>query len=53
MKSTKKTYYPPDLSIFLTKENLVYFLIGFIDGDGCIQCKLGHGASCMISIHIN
>ena len=31
-----KTYFPPDLSIFLNKENLIYFIIGLIDGDGCI-----------------
>ena len=31
-----KTYFPPDLSIFLNKENLLSFFIGLIDGDGCI-----------------
>lgn len=31
-----KTYYPPNLSIFLTKDNLLPFFIGIIDGDGCI-----------------
>lgn len=53
MENTKKTYFPPDLSVFLTKENLIYFLIGFIDGDGCIQYRLNHSTSCMISIHTN
>lgn len=31
-----KTYFPPDLSVFYTKENLLPFIIGLIDGDGCI-----------------
>ena len=31
-----KTYFPPDLSMFYTKENLLPFIIGLIDGDGCI-----------------
>lgn len=31
-----KTYFPPNLNVFFTKENLLPFLIGFIDGDGCI-----------------
>ena len=31
-----KTYTPPDLSMFLTPQNFIYFFIGFIDGDGCI-----------------
>lgn len=31
-----KTYFPPDLSIFYTKENLLPFVIGLVDGDGCI-----------------
>lgn len=31
-----KTYFPPDLSIFYTKKNLISFIIGLIDGDGCI-----------------
>lgn len=52
MESTKKTYFPPDLSIFMTKENLIYFLIGFIDGDGCVQCK-NHRISCSIVVHEN
>ena len=37
--SKTKTYFPPDLSIFMTKENLIYFLIGFIDGDGTISVR--------------
>jgi hypothetical protein len=36
MTDTAKTYFPPDLSLFLNKEWLIYFLIGFIDGDGCL-----------------
>ena len=31
-----KTYFPPNLDVFFTMENLLPFLIGFIDGDGCI-----------------
>lgn len=31
-----KTYTPPDLKFFLEPEKLIYFFIGFIDGDGCI-----------------
>lgn len=31
-----KTYFPPDLSIFLTKERFISFFIGLVDGDGCI-----------------
>lgn len=34
MTETAKTYFPPDLSLFLNKNWLIYFLIGFIDGDG-------------------
>lgn len=34
--SSAKTYTPPDLSLFLTPENFIYFMIGFIDGDGSI-----------------
>ena len=36
MENTAKTYFPPDLSIFMTKELLLPFFIGFTDGDGCI-----------------
>lgn len=36
MAETAKTYFPPDLSLFLNKDLLIYFLIGFIDGDGCL-----------------
>ena len=39
MENTAKTYFPPDLSIFMTRKNLIYFLIGFIDGDGSIEIK--------------
>lgn len=34
--NSPKTYTPPDLSIFLTKENLLPFFIGLVDGDGSI-----------------
>lgn len=33
----KKTYNPFDISEFLTKNRLLYFLIGIIDGDGYIS----------------
>lgn len=36
MENTAKTYFPPDLSIFMTEEFLLPFFIGFTDGDGCI-----------------
>lgn len=36
MENTAKTYFPPDLSIFMTEEFLLSFFIGFTDGDGCI-----------------
>ncbi len=36
-----KTYSPPDLTIFLTKENLLPFFIGFVDGDGSIWYSRG------------
>lgn len=49
MVNFKKTYSPPDLEVFIKKEFLVYFLIGFIDGDGCIYEK----RSCIISVHQN
>ncbi len=34
--NSPKTYTPPDLSIFLSKIDLLPFFIGLIDGDGCI-----------------
>lgn len=34
--NSPKTYTPPDLSVFLTQNNLLPFFIGMIDGDGCI-----------------
>lgn len=34
--NSAKTYTPPNLSIFITKENLLPFFIGLVDGDGCI-----------------
>lgn len=36
-----KTYFPPDLSIFLTEERLLPFFIGLVDGDGCIWNSKG------------
>lgn len=53
MENTAKTYFPPDLSIFMTKENLIYFLIGFIDGDGSVQYRPKKGATCTITVHKN
>lgn len=50
--NSPKTYTPPDLSIFLNKENLIYFLIGFIDGDGCIW-KSKNWVNLRIELHIN
>lgn len=32
----QKTYNPPNLSLFENKDSFIYFLIGFIDGDGSI-----------------
>ena len=34
MEHTSKTYFPPVLNIF--EDFFIYFLIGFIDGDGCL-----------------
>lgn len=34
-----KTYFPPNLNLFYNKDLLIYFLIGFIDGDGCISVR--------------
>lgn len=51
-----KTYNPPKLDIFYTKELLVYFLIGLIDGDGSIwisnQTETNHGSITLrIEVH--
>ena len=53
-----KTYNPPKLDIFYTKELLVYFLIGLIDGDGSIwinnQTETNHGSIMLrIEVHPN
>ena len=45
-----KTYNPFNIDEFLTKERFVYFLAGWIDGDGCIK-KNGH--SLCITGHYN
>lgn len=38
MKESAKTYFPPSLKIF--EPELIYFFVGFVDGDGCIwRCK--------------
>lgn len=37
-----KTYNPPNLNIFESKEYFIYFLIGFIDGDGSIWLSRNH-----------
>ena len=34
MQHTSKTYFPPLLTVF--ENYFIYFLIGFIDGDGCL-----------------
>lgn len=41
--SSPKTYTPPDLSIFMTKERFADFFAGMIDGDGCIWLTKGWG----------
>lgn len=53
-----KTYNPPKLDVFYTKELLVYFLIGLIDGDGSIwvsnQTETNYGSiSLRIEVHKN
>lgn len=48
----QKTYNPPDISIFYDKIYLIYFLIGFLDGDGCIS-KSRNSISISISNHIS
>ncbi len=50
MDGKPKTYNPPNLDIFLTKENLIYFIIGFIDGDGCVWNNKGFN-SLRVEIH--
>lgn len=47
-----KTYVPPDLSLFLTKENFIYFLIGFLDGDACLWLSKNH-PNIRLEIHSN
>lgn len=39
--SSPKTYTPPDLSLFLTRERFADFFAGMIDGDGCIWLTKG------------
>lgn len=34
MNESAKTYFPPSLKIF--ESEIIYFFIGFVDGDGCI-----------------
>lgn len=46
-----KTYYPPNLSIFLTKEYLLPFFIGIIDGDGCIEVRNNKMAQLKVECH--
>ncbi len=48
----QKTYNSPNISIFYDKTYLIYFLIGFLDGDGCIS-KSRTGISISISNHIS
>lgn len=47
-----KTYTAPDLSIFMTKEALLSFFIGLIDGDGCIW-ESRNWIQLRIELHIN
>lgn len=46
----QKTYNPFDVSPFLTKERLIYFIAGLIDGDGHIYCK---PKDCCIKIKVH
>jgi hypothetical protein len=46
----RKTYNPFDISIFLTYENLYFYLTGLIDGDGCI-CHNKYSRSIKIKLH--
>lgn len=53
-----KTYNPPKLDVFYKKNLLIYFLIGFIDGDGSIwvnnQTETNHGSIALrIEVHPN
>jgi hypothetical protein len=57
--NSPKTYTPPDLNIFLTKDLLLPFFIGLIDGDGCIwethsgKDKKSSWLNLRVEIHIN
>lgn len=48
-----KTYYPPDLSFFFTKEKLLPFFIGLVDGDGCIWLTNKTWPNIRIELHKN
>jgi hypothetical protein len=50
-----KTYYPPNINIFenMSDELFLSYLIGFIDGDGCISKKIRNGNSIIITVHEN
>lgn len=50
--NSAKTYTPPDLSIFLSEENLINFFIGLIDGDGCIW-ESKNWLNMKIELHLN
>ena len=50
--NSPKTYTPPDLSIFLTKEKLLPFFIGLVDGDGCIWVSK-NWLNLRIELHLN
>lgn len=50
--NSPKTYTPPNLSIFLNKENFIYFIIGLIDGDGCIW-ESKNWLNLRIELHLN
>lgn len=46
----QKTYNPFDISIFLTKDRLIYYFAGLVDGDGHISQE---GTAITIKVHSN
>ncbi len=49
--TAQKTYNPFDISIFCSKERLIYFFAGMVDGDGHINS--GRNARISIKVHPN
>lgn len=45
--TTSKTYTPPSLEFLNTKDKLLSFFAGFIDGDGCIWYNNKNRATCL------